>query len=213
MKSLHFLIFIAMALSFTALSVGAAKKPPAVDESFDTPLAKTWTKQFGSWKVEEGALKASQQAADKHISAFRYRRPLQDADIQVDFKAAGAKVFHVGFDPAQGELDKKGHLFAVVMTANKMIVQLNRDKNVEASRSEELAAAEIDLVPGKTYSLLLKLKGDQVEANLKPADQQDWVKVTAKHPTFHVKKPGIVFRVGGQDSGEIHLDRVRVWDR
>lgn len=210
MKPLLLTVTIVLgSLSFLA----ADEKPPSVDESFDAPLAKTWTKQFGSWKVEDGALQASQQASDEHIAAFRYAHPLQNADIQVDFKAAGARAFHVGFDPAAGELDKKGHLFAVVMTPQKMIVQLNRDKNVETSKNEALASAEIDLVSGKTYTLMLHMQGDQVEANLKPIDQQDWVKLTAKHPTFHVKKPGIVFRVGGKDGEEIHLDRVRVWDR
>lgn len=208
------LTLIALTVALGSISVCVAEeKPPTVDETFDAPLAKSWTKQVGSWKVEDGKLKASQQASDEHVCAFRYIHPLQDADIQVDFKAEGAKVFHVGFDPAAGELDKKGHLFAVVMTPKKMIVQLNRDKNVENSKNEELASTEIDLVAGKSYTLMLHMQGDQVEANLKPVDQQDWVKVTAKHPTLHVKKPGIVFRVGGKDGEEIHLDRVRVWGR
>jgi hypothetical protein len=202
-----------LAILLTALVATAAEQPPAVNETFDVPLSKQWTKQVGSWKVEDGALKASQQAADEHVCAFRYRHPLQDADIQVDFKPAGARVFHVGFDPVPGELDKKGHLFAVVITNKKMIVQLNRDKKIENSKNEVLAAADIDLVQGKEYTLMLHLRGDQVEADLKPVDRREWVKVTARHPTFHVKKPGLVFRVGGDDGQQIQLDRVRVWDR
>jgi len=205
---------MAAALVFFSSAIAAAdEKAPAVDETFDAPLSKEWTRQFGSWKVEEGVLKAAQQAADEHVCAFRYRHPLQDADIQVDFKAAGSRLFHVGFDPAPGELEKQGHLFAVVISGKKMFIQLNRDKRDENSKNEILASADIGLVDGKEYSLLLHLKGDQVEANLKPVDQREWVKVSARHPTLHVKKPGLVFRVGGKDGQQIQLDRVRVWDR
>lgn len=29
---------------------------------------------------------------------------------------------------------------------------------------------------------------------------------------FHVKKPGLIFRTGGKDTDEVHLDVVRVWE-
>ena len=37
------------------------------------------------------------------------------------------------------------------------------------------------------------------------------VTLTAKHPTMHVKKPGLVFRVAGNDDQQLLLDRVQIW--
>ena len=195
-----------------AVPVSAEEKAPVVDETFDAPLSKKWTKQNGAWKVESGALKVSQQKVDNHIAAFRYKHELQDATIQVDFQMQGARIFHLGFDPVKGELKKKGHLYSVVLTNNKMIVQLSRDKNIETSKNENLSTAEIDLVEGKTYSLMLKMKGDQVDVSLMQKGSSQSVKATARHPSFHVKKPGLVFRVGGADDKTVHLERVRVWN-
>lgn len=209
MKSLFAFAFVATLLCG---SLTAAEPKPVVDETFDAPLSKKWTKQTGAWKVEEGVLKVSQLKADNHIAAFRLRQPIQDARIQVDFTLHGAKVVHLGFDPAKGELKKKGHLYSVVLTPKKMVVQLHRDKNIEESKNENLATAEIDLQQGKTYSLVLAMKGDQVDVELKQQGTSQSVKTSARHPSIHVKKPGLVFRVGGADDRELHLDRVRVWN-
>jgi hypothetical protein len=56
------------------------------------------------------------------------------------------------------------------------------------------------------------MKGDQVDVELKQGGTSQSVKTTARHPSIHVKKPGLVFRVGGADGEELHLDRVRVWN-
>jgi hypothetical protein len=206
-----FLMF-AFVIASMCVSLNAAEPKSIVDETFDAPLSKKWTKQTGAWKVEEGVLKVSQVKADNHIAAFRLSQPVQDARIQVDFTLKGAKVVHLGFDPAKGELKKKGHLYSVVLTQKKMIVQLSRDKNIEDSKNENLATAEIDLQQGKAYSLIVEMKGDQVDVELKQGGTSQSVKTTARHPSIHVKKPGLVFRVGGADGEELHLDRVRVWN-
>ena len=40
-------------------------------------------------------------------------------------------------------------------------------------------------------------------------DGKDALRATAKD--FHVKKPGLVFRVGGKDGAEALIDNVKVW--
>jgi len=203
---------LAMVCTAVCSSAFAADPMPIADETFDAPLSEKWSKQTGAWKVEKGVLKASQLKADNHIAAFRFAQPIQDARIEMDFTLQGAKIIHLGFDPAKGELNKKGHLYSVVLTGDKMIVQMSRDKNDENSKNENLATAEIDLQQGKKQTLVLVMKGDQVDVELKPAEGSQSVKVTARHPTLHVKKPGLVFRVGGEDGQELHLDRVRIWN-
>lgn len=60
--------------------------------------------------------------------------------------------------------------------------------------------------PATTYTLLLECKGDSVVAQIAGKEP---LKATA--PDFHVKKPGLVFRMGGKDGQEVAFDNVRVW--
>jgi hypothetical protein len=193
-------------------AVNAADDKKVIEEKFDAPLSKTWTKQKGTWKVEDGKLKASQVAADEHIAAFRYMHPIQDAKITVKFRFAGAKVFHVGFDPAPGELDKQGHLFAFVLTPEKTMLQVNRDKSDPNSKNEILGTTEVSLQQGTDYVMTIVLKGNTAEMTLtgESPGRSLSAKISATHPSFHVKKPGIVFRVGGKDDAEIQIDSVTI---
>ena len=50
------------------------------------------------------------------------------------------------------------------------------------------------------------MKGDTVVVS---AEGRAPLRATAKD--FHVKKPGLVFRVGGKDGAEALIDNVKVW--
>lgn len=206
-----------LALIFSGLIMlgGAAPETkPAVDESFDGELSKNWTKNFGVWKVEGGSLHLSQLASDGHVAAFRYRHSLTDGKLVVEYRAEGAKVFHVGFDPFPGELKKKGHLFSVILTPTQMQLKLHKDKADVNSKDQVLARAGIPaLTAGQTYSLQLILDGPAVRATLTGSKGDRIATVEARHESFGVKKPGLVFRVGGSDGKELVLDRVRFWPK
>src|SRR5205823_2816061 len=74
-----------------------------LEEKFDDGTVPAgWNKNTGKISVADGALHASQLASDNHIGAFRKLIPLQDCAVQLDFKFAGATMFHLGFDPAPG---------------------------------------------------------------------------------------------------------------
>ncbi len=89
-----------------------------LSESFDAKeLPKPWTRNTGTLVIHDGVLEVCEQSSDHHAAAFRYPLPLKDCAIQIDFKmAAHSKMVHLGFDPAPGELKKKGHLFSVAVT-------------------------------------------------------------------------------------------------
>lgn len=179
-----------------------------LDEKFDgTELPKNWTRNTGKLTVAGGVLKASEVAADMHAAAFRRALPLQDAAIYVKFRFEGAKMLHVGFDPAPGELKKKGHLFSVTFTATGWNITEHIDKGNPESKNKVLAKATATFEKGRWYELLIEMKGDDVLAQVAG---QEPLRATSKD--FHVKKPGLVFRTGGKDSDEVHIDEVRVWE-
>lgn len=214
MKTASLLLVFASAIA--AFSASAAELETKLgkqgslllEEKFDgTELPKNWTRNVGKFTVAGGVLKASEVAADMHAAAFRRPLPLQDAAIYVKFRFEGAKMFHVGFDPAPGELKKKGHLFSVVFTATGASIMEHNDKANPDSKNKVLAKSTAAFEKGRWYELLLELKGDTVLAQVAG---QEPLRATSKD--FHVKKPGLVFRTGGKDTDEVHLDEVRVWE-
>jgi hypothetical protein len=179
-----------------------------LEEKFESPtLPSGWTKNTGKLSVGDGALHASELASEKHVGAFRKAVPVQNCAVQVDFKFTGATTFHLGFDPAPGELKKKGHLFALIITPETWTLTENTDKNDPKSKNTVHARAATPFAQNQWFTLLLEMKGNDVVARI---DGKEPLRATAKD--FHVKKPGLVFRVGGKDGQEVLLDNVKVWE-
>jgi hypothetical protein len=178
-----------------------------LEETFSAPeVPKGWNANTGSLRIVDGTLRAAEKSSDMHIGAFRYRLPVQDCAIQIDFKLGDARVINLGFDPGPGELKKKGHLFSVVISKTGWSLIEHNDKAKPESKTKTHAKATTDFDPATIYTLLLECQGDNVVAQIAGKEP---LKATA--PDFHVKKPGLVFRMGGKDGQEVAFDNVRVW--
>lgn len=179
-----------------------------LEETFSgSEVPKGWAANTGSLRVENGVLLAAEKSSDGHIGAFRYRLPVQDCAIQIDFKLGEARIINLGFDSAPGELKKKGHLFSVTITKSGWSLIEHNDKANPESKAKTHAKADTAFDPATTYTLLLECKGDNVVAQVTGKEP---LKATA--PDFHVKKPGLVFRMGGKDGQEVAFDNVKVWE-
>lgn len=213
MKSL--VSFVALITCLASSGLCAADLQPQLgqlgkalyDEKFDTPDAlQKWTRTVGEMKVEQGVLRVFERSQDKHAGAFRYALPVQDCAVQIDFKFDGAKFIHLGFDPAAGELKKKGHLFSVVLTPDDWKILEHGDKNDTKPKNKILANADTKFAAGQWYSLLLEVKGDHVVAQIAGKEP-----LKGSSPDFHCKKPGLVVRVSGDDGQGASIDNVKVW--
>lgn len=204
-----------LAFAATALPTLAADLEPTLgkrgklllEETFSGPeVPKGWHANTGSLRIVEGQLHASEKSSDKHIGAFRHRLPLQNCAVQVEFKLGAMRVINLGYDPAPGELKKKGHLFSVVITPQSWSLIEHNDKSDPASKTKVHATAKTDFAPNTMYTLLLECRGNEVVAQVTSKEP-----LKASAPDFHVKKPGLVFRMGGKDGQEVVLDNVKVW--
>jgi hypothetical protein len=83
----------------------------------------------------------------------------------------------------------------------------HNDKADRNSQSKALASAAEKFEPGQWYTLLLETKGDDVVAQVEGKKP-----LRAASKDFHVKKPGIEFRVAGRDNEEVNFDNLRVWE-
>ncbi len=173
----------------------------------DSSVLKAWTGTTGKREIADGALRVNELAANKHAAAFRYRLPVQDCAVQFEFQFEGAKFMHFGFDPAPGQLQKKGHLFSVVITPDSWSLLEHNDKAKPSSKAKTHVKETLQLENGKRYRVLIESKGEKVIATLEGVGQ-----LQASSPDFHVKKPGLVFRVGGEDNQFVTFDNVRVWE-
>lgn len=207
----------ALIFHFLAISsfVAAAELTPQLgtlgdkllEESFSgSEVPKGWASNTGTLRVADGALLAAEKSSDMHIGAFRFRLPVQDCAVQIDFKLGAGRIFNLGFDPAPGELKKKGHLLSVTVAKSGWSIIEHNDKSNPESKTKVLAKAETAFDPATTYTLLFECKGDNVVAQIAGKEP-----LKATSPDFHVKKPGLVFRVGGKDGQEIAFDNVKVW--
>jgi hypothetical protein len=177
-----------------------------LSEKFEgNTIPQGWAKNVGAMKIQDGALRISELASDKHVGAFRKALPIQNMTVQVDFMMDGGKMFNVGFDPAAGELKKKGHLYAVAITANNWSLSESNDKANPDSKAIAHAKGNLKLEPGKWYTLMLENKGEDVVVTI--AGQGS---LKAKASDFKVKKPGLIFRAGGPDTAGVMIDNVQV---
>lgn len=179
-----------------------------LDEKFESSgVPSGWNRNTGELAVAGGALRSREIEADKHAAAFRKPLPLQDCIIQVDVKLDGANTFNLGFDPAPGQLKKKGHLFSVVIGNGTWSLVEHVDKADPKSKNTVHARAATTFPKGEWFTLVLEVKGNDVVARI---EGKEPLKATA--PDFHVKKPGLVFRVGGKGEHAALIDNVKVWE-
>lgn len=176
-------------------------QPPAnselvVDETFEGKSldAKTWKVGVGDWKLEDGLLKGAEIPADKHAAALRRVVETENAVYELKFRFTGAaKAFHFGFDPAKGELKKKGHLFSVIVTPESWKIMKHADKNdLKAKPNKNLAMSKTAFEVNQWYSLKVTTWGPYVTAAI---DGKESLKTS--DPEFGVRKPTLVFRCIG----------------
>lgn len=177
-----------------------------VSDDFDREeLGKGWAAQTGSWTIKDGALHGAEIAADKHSAAARRIVTTGDAVYEMKFRFTGeGKSLHFGFDPIRGALDKRGHLFSVIITPTdwKILKHIDKDKPKE-DPNEVLATAKNPFKFDTWYKLRVTTWETTVKAMIEGIEP-----LNASHPTFGVKKPTLVFRAIGDG---IEIDDLRVW--
>lgn len=186
-----------------------AKSELVVDETFDDDgeiaALEDWHVNTGGWQVSNGALRGDEIESEKHAAAVRRKILTENAVYQLRFRfGQDSRAFHFGFDPAKGELKKKGHLFSVIVARNKWTIMKHVDKNRPKEFPNEVLASEKgSFEDGRWYTLRVTTWGPFATAMI---EGKQTLKVSDQ--TFAVKKPTLVFRVSGSD---VEIDDLKVW--
>lgn len=202
-----------VSLLFLAAGFSLAEEPPenselVVSETFsEKELSTAWHKNTGDWSIVDGVLRVKEIAADKHSAAARRAVVTKDAVYQLQFRFVNeGKIFHFGFDPAKGELKKRGHLFSIIITpaAWSIMKHVDKDRPKEAP-NEVLARQATKFETGEWYTLRVTTSGKHVTAVIEGKEA-----LKASHETFAVKKPTLVFRCIGDG---VEIDDIKVWSQ
>lgn len=187
-------------LMLVARTTSAAE--PIVARFDESKRPEKWAVNFGHWEPKDGVLVCRQLDKDNHAAASRWQIPHKDAVIKLRLKFDGATGFHLGFDPAPGELKKQGHLYSLVVTPTQAQIKKHKDKADDKSKDETLATASLNAASGEWLDIELRTEGEKVTATVGKS-----AKLEASDPSFSVAKPTVVFRVIG---GDVQLDDVQV---
>lgn len=178
----------------------------ALEDSFErSELGKQWNATTGSWQIVDGVLRGSEIESEKHSAAARRQLVTQNAVYQLRFRfVKEGKSFHFGFDPAGGELTKRGHLFSLIVTPEswKILKHVDKDRPQE-DPNETLAEATTKFDVDRWYTLRVTTWDKYVTAAIEGKES-----LQASHPTFSVSKPTLVFRCLGDG---VEIDDIKVW--
>lgn len=198
------------AVAPSSVSIAEDKSPPAnstqvCNETFDSPLDKQWRVNFGDWKVNDGVLTGRQQASDNHAAVVRRTVETSNAVYELRFRLSDSvRALHFGFDPKRGTLDKKGHLFSIVVEPGSWKILKHANKaNPKEEPNETLTTETRTFKPGQWYRLRVTTWQQHVTAQI---DDDSTLKTS--DATFSVAKPTLVFRCIGDG---VQIDNVRVW--
>ena len=189
---------LCLVLSLTFVGSLMAGDPPAnsevaVQDSFDR-------KELGpGWKVNTGQWKITDSAAARRVVET------SNAVYQLKFRFVNEpQAFHFGFDPAKGELEKKGHLFSVIVTPSSWKIMKHVDKaKPKEDPNKVLASERTEFKTGQWYTLRVTTWENYVTARVEGKEP-----LKCSHPTFGVKKPTLVFRCVGDG---VEIDDLHVW--
>jgi hypothetical protein len=205
-KSLASLATLALSSAFAFAAKDAELKPAIttpgkslLEAHFKSgALEAPWTIAKGDWVVQEGTIVGKEKASDNHNAVLFLKLPARDSVIRFSYKLDGANKFELSYNQA------KGHLFRVLVETDSLTVARDRDKKDEASKREPLAKTAAALPSGEWHTILVEVKGEQVEVQT-----DDGAKVELKNPDVNVDKTGYRFVMHG---ASLLLDDVRVWE-
>ncbi len=158
---------------------------------FESTLPKEFRKSIGSWEIADGVLVGREVPADHHPAASRLFFKISDGVIRGKFKLNEAKSINFGFDPAAGQLDKKGHLCSFGLTPRRVSMNWAPNKADPSSKGKMLANANVNLATDQWIDFEIRCEGETISLTAGGAT------LTGSHPEFSCQKTGLVLRVVG----------------
>lgn len=173
---------------------------PVIQEDFNgDKLSAIMVPVKGEWTIVDGKLHGKELAADKHAAVLNYQKKNRDSVVRFSFRFAdNTEGFHFSLN------HRGGHLFRVVVSPNKVAVNLDKDKKDPASKVVVLNTAKGDFKSGEWYTMQVEMVADKVVVQTDTG-----VQIESSHPKLDTDKPNYRFVMRGNS---LSIDDLRVWD-
>lgn len=173
---------------------------PVVQENFDGgKLAETMVPVKGEWKLVDGALHGKELSADKHAAVLNFQKANRNSVVRFSFKFDdNTEGLHLSLN------HKGGHLFRVIVSPEKLAVNLDKDKKDPKSKAIVLASAKGDFHRGQWYTMQVEMVGEKVIVQTDTG-----VSLESSHQKLDTDKPNYRFVMRGNS---LSIDDLQVWE-
>jgi len=169
------------------------------NEDFKGPsLGAPWKVAKGDWQVREGTLVARELKDDKHAGVCSLEVPNKDSIIRFSYRLQGAKSLSLSLN------HPKGHLFRVILTADGVAVNKDKDKKDPNSTGGPLGKATLKSEPSEWHTVQLEMLGAKIAVT-----GDSGLKIQAEDPALDVPKTGYRLVIAGENA---EVAGLRVWE-
>jgi hypothetical protein len=157
-----------------------------LEEQFDSPLSKEWSRGLGTWEAKDGVLRGFESGPRRHGPVTVRNLALRDAVLECEFRLEGKATFAgVIFNGSQ----ERGHIVHVVMGKDQLRIIANPKKG----ENLELIKEPFTLEAGAWHHVKIEIKGPVITVNL------NGKVFTAEAPAIAEEK--LTFGLGGDSGG------------
>lgn len=168
------------------------------DKLDQQPDKKEWRQGPGDWKIENGALKGSERAADMHGAVLRHPMKFQDAIIRYEFQLNGTKATTLSVN------DAKEHVCRVLLRPNGFSARKDDHDHQGPDKAVDFETKTVKISTGEWHTLVVELRGPEMVATL---DGQHTA--FGAHELLNCEKANFGFTVSGDSAS---FRNVQVWE-
>jgi hypothetical protein len=166
------------------------------EDNFDaSALGKQWAVNKGEWVIKDSAVAGASKKEENHAGVLFLNVPNHNSIIRFSFQMDG-KGFNLSYNSAGG------HLFRILVTADGLTVNKDRDKKDEKSKNEALAEAKGKIEPGQWHTMMVEVQGGKITVQTDTG-----LKTELSNSALDVDKTGYRFVTGTS----VLIDDVKVW--
>ncbi|MCB1204884.1 MAG: hypothetical protein KDN18_11540 [Verrucomicrobiae bacterium] len=161
------------------------------------PWTVGWRLRPGKWEFNDGVMKGTEVAADKHGAVARFPLKFQDVVIQYEVRLDGCRQTTLSIN------DQKEHVCRVLVSPSGFTAQKDDHDHEGPDKAEVFGKAAVPVGKGEWKTVVLEIVGEEMVAHI-----DDQV-IAGSHELIGTAKANFGFTVAGDGASFRNL---RVWE-
>ena len=131
-----------------------------VTDSFAASLSKAWRPGKGTWVVEDGRVKGTEVAADKHAATLRRQLAFTNAIVTFSFRLDRARQISLSVN------DAKGHVCRLIINPRGFTVQKDDFDHDGPDKAAVFARVPMTIAPDTWHTAVVEILGEEMVAQI-----------------------------------------------